>query len=40
LEDEMGTANWAPMRDTLAQFCEARDIFVERILQRKEARHT
>jgi hypothetical protein len=37
LEDEAGTANWAPVHDTLTQFCEAYDTFVARILQYKES---
>lgn len=35
LEDESGTATWAPVRNTLTEFCESYDTFVQRILERK-----
>jgi hypothetical protein len=35
LSDEAGTAAWTPARDTLAQFCDSYDTFVQRILERK-----
>jgi hypothetical protein len=35
LTDEAGTAAWTPARDTLAQFCDSYDTFVQRIVERK-----
>jgi hypothetical protein len=36
LEDEVGTAAWTPVHNTLTEFCESYDTFTERILERKE----
>jgi hypothetical protein len=36
LEDEAGTAAWAPVYNTLTGFCDAYDTFVERIQGRKQ----
>lgn len=36
LEDEAGTAAWAPVHNTLTEFCNSYDAFVERILERKQ----
>jgi hypothetical protein len=35
LEDEAGTAAWAPVHNTLTEFCKSYDQFVQRILERK-----
>jgi hypothetical protein len=35
LEDEAATADWLPVRNTLAEFCKAYDVFVERIEGRR-----
>ena len=35
LEDEVGTAAWAPIHATSTQFSDSYDIFVQRILERK-----
>jgi transaldolase len=35
LKDEAATASWAPVRNTLVQFCNGYDAFVQRILERK-----
>jgi hypothetical protein len=35
LADEAGTAAWTPAHDTLAQFCDSYDTFVQRIVERK-----
>jgi transaldolase len=39
LEDEAGTAAWPPVYNTLTQFCDAHDAFVQRILGRKHLLH-
>jgi transaldolase len=36
LEDETGTAAWTPVYNTLTEFCNSYDVFVDRILERKE----
>jgi transaldolase len=40
LEDEAATAGWAPVRNTLAEFCNSYDAFVGRILERKRTLDT
>lgn len=35
LQDRLATANWAPVANTLNEFCKAYDSFVERILARR-----
>lgn len=35
LEDEAGTAAWAPVHNTLTEFCNSYDAFVQRILEYK-----
>jgi hypothetical protein len=37
LQDEEGTVAWAPVNDTLTQFCDSYDTFVRRILARKQS---
>ena len=36
LADEMGTVSWEPVHNTLTEFCDSYDVFVERILGRKD----
>jgi hypothetical protein len=36
LTDEAGTAAWAPVYNTLTQFCDSYDTFVQRIVARKQ----
>jgi hypothetical protein len=35
MEDESGTATWAPVHNTFTEFCNSYDTFVQRILERK-----
>lgn len=37
LQDEEGTAAWTPVYNTLTQFCDSYDTFVQRILARKRS---
>lgn len=37
LQDEEGTTAWTPVYDTLTQFCDSYDTFVQRILARKRS---
>jgi len=37
LEDETGTATWSPVHNTLTEFCNSYDAFVQRILERKRS---
>ncbi len=40
LEDEIGTIGWAPVHNTITEFCNSYDKFVQRILERKHLLQT